>query len=141
MTQNKTQPTKANVNDYLETIKNPHRKKDCQEILDLMKKITKEKPEMWGGSIVGFGSYHYKYASGREGDWMKVGFSSRKKSISFYLTCDLDQMTPTLKTLGKHKRGVGCLYIKKLDDINPKVLRKIIKQAYLSAGNPTHKPT
>ncbi len=125
----KTKPTKASVETYLASIKDPARKQDCLEITQLMTEISGEKPTMWGTSIVGFGNRHYTSASGREVDWMVIGFSSRKEAISFYLTCNLDELATTLKKLGKYKRGVGCLYVKSLEDIDRSVLKKLIAQA------------
>lgn len=124
--QNKTKPTKASVENYLKSITDEAREKDCRAIAAMMEKATKEKPQMWGKSIVGFGTYHYTYASGREGDWMRMGFSSRKDAISIYLMCDLDRLKSDLKDLGTHKRGVGCLYIKSLDAIDVRVLKRMI---------------
>lgn len=91
-----------------------------------MKQATKAEPKMWGTSIVGFGTYHYKYASGREGDWFQTGFSPRKQSLTLYLMGGLDMHQAALKKLGKHTTGVGCLYIKKLGDVDKKVLKEII---------------
>jgi hypothetical protein len=132
----KTVPTKSSVQDYFDKITDPVRKKDCETILEFMKKITGEKPVMWGDSLVGFGSIIYKYASGRDVLWIKLGFSSRKSAISLYLTCDLDPYAPLLAKLGKHKRGVGCLYIKKLDDVDPKVLVELLEKANASSEIP-----
>jgi len=96
-----------------------------------MKAITGEEPKMWGASIIGFGDLHYKYASGREGDTFKCGFSPRKTKISLYLMgCDINQANEILSRLGKHKTGKGCLYINKLDDVNREVLRELIKVSY-----------
>ena len=97
----------------------------------MMRKITGEQPKMWGSSIIGFGDLHYKYASGREGDWFKCGFSPRKANISMYLMqCDISRAQDLLDQLGKHKTGKGCLYINKLADINKEILKIIIKESY-----------
>ena len=125
----KTKPTKVSVKKYLNAIKDPARRADCEAIAKMMEKETGKKPVMWGKSLVGFDKVHMKYASGREIDWLNVGFSSRKDAISLYLTCDLDEYTDILKNLGTFKRGVGCLYIKKLSDIDLGILRKFIKKA------------
>ncbi|QSH39477.1 DUF1801 domain-containing protein [Candidatus Kaiserbacteria bacterium] len=127
--QNKTQKTNLSPAKYLNAIKDPERRRDCKAIAKLMQTLSKKKPKMWGASIVGFDEYHYKYPSGREGDWMKIGFSNRKDSISLYLTCDLDALAPLLEKLGTYKRGVGCLYIKKLEDIHIGVLTRLIREA------------
>ncbi len=129
MKQNKTQPTTQSVEEYLETITDAKRKHDCQILLKIMAEISKEKAMMWGSSIVGFGKYHYVYASGREGDWMRIGFSSRKNEISLYLTCGLDRAKKLLEHLGAYRRGVGCLYIKRLSDVDLDVLRQLIRFA------------
>jgi hypothetical protein len=125
----KTSPTKLSVKKYLDSIEDPSRRADCDTIAKLMRSETKSAPIMWGKSIVGFGKQEMTYASGRKVDWLIMGFSSRKDSISIYLTCDLDEMKDELKQLGKHKRGVGCLYVKKLADIDLKVLKKMMKLA------------
>lgn len=129
----KTKKTKASVKAYLDAIKDPERRKDCKEIASMMEELTGEKPAMWGASLVGFGSYKAKYSTGREIDWVIMAFSSRKDSISLYLTCDLDTFAPLLADLGPHKRGVGCLYIKRLSDIKIPILKKLMKAALKSA--------
>jgi hypothetical protein len=125
----KTKPTKASVKKYMNAIKDPLRRADCETIAKIMEKETGEKPVMWGNSLVGFGSVTMTYASGRKINWLKIGFASRKDAISLYLTCDLDEYEDLLKDLGMFKRGVGCLYIKKLADVNMSTLRKLIKKA------------
>jgi hypothetical protein len=95
----------------------------------VVKQITKEEPEMWGSSIVGFGSYHYKGKSGREGDWMLTGFSPRKQNLTLYLMSGFDTHTALLKNLGKFTTGVGCLYIKTLDDVDKKVLKELVQES------------
>ena len=129
----KTKKTKASVKAHLDAIKDPARRKDCQEIARMMQELTGEKPAMWGASIVGFGSYKAKYSTGREVDWLVMGFASRKDSISLYLTCDLNEFTSLLADLGPHKRGVGCLYIKRLPDIKIPVLKKLLKASLQEA--------
>ena len=128
--ENKTKPTDASVESYLAAIENEARRTDCETLLKLMSKVSKEKPVMWGPSIVGFGSYHYKYDSGREGDMCITGFSSRKAEISVYLTADFPARDSLLAKLGKHKMSVACLYIKKLSDVDIKVLEKLIAGSY-----------
>ncbi|MBZ0182238.1 MAG: DUF1801 domain-containing protein [Melioribacteraceae bacterium] len=125
----KTKENKGNVDKFLNSVDNEQKRNDSFVLLELMKKITKEEPKMWGDSIIGFGNYHYKYESGREGDWFLCGFSPRKQNLSIYLMCNFDGLEDLLADLGKHKKSVGCLYIKKLKDINIKVLEKMIKRA------------
>ncbi len=131
MAENKTKPTDASVENYLSSIENEERREDCNALIKLMTKITRQKPVMWGASIVGFGSYHYRYASGREGDSCLVGFSSRKGDISVYLSCDAER-DELLKSLGKHKSGKACLYIRKLEDIDLKILEQLIRESVAS---------
>ena len=99
---------------------------DCRAIMRIMKRITGEEPRMWGASIVGFGCYHYKGASGREGEWMLTGFSPRKANLSLYILTGLDKSAAQLKKLGKHSTGKGCLYIKRLSDVDVTVLEELI---------------
>lgn len=129
MGDNKTKPTEAKVEEFLASIENEQRRKDGLELLHLMREITKERPVMWGQSIVGFGDYHYKYASGREGDWFKTGFSPRKSSLTLYIMPNLDEFKPLLAKLGKHRTGKGCVYISKLSDVDISVLREIIEKS------------
>ena len=110
----KTKVNDASVRKFLNTVADEQKRNDCFEILKMMQRITKEKPKMWGSSIVGFGSYHYKGASGREGDWMLTGFSPRKQALTVYLMHGFDTHADLLKKLGKYKTGMGGLYIKKL---------------------------
>ncbi len=131
MAENKTKKTKESVEDYINLVEHEGKRKDAFEILEMMKSITKEEPKLWGTSIVGFGDLHYKYASGREGDWFKVGFSPRKANISLYLMgCDISKAQNLLNKLGKHKTGKGCLYINKLADIDKSTLKDLIKEGY-----------
>ncbi len=122
----KTKVNKASVEGFLNKVKDEAIRKDCLEILKMMKQVTKEEPRMWGSSIVGFGSYHYKGKSGREGDWMLTGFSPRKQNLTLYLMGGFDEQKDLLKKLGKYKTSVGCLYIKKLDDVDKKVLKTLV---------------
>ncbi len=129
MAENKTRATDGSVPDYLAAIAGDKRRKDCEALALLMTKATKQPPRMWGASIVGFGSYHYKYESGREGDSCLVGFSSRKGDISLYgLLAALDAKE-LLAKLGRHKAGKGCVYISTLDDVDLKVLAKLVASA------------
>ena len=127
MAENKTRPSSKSVPEFLEQIDDPGRKADCRNIASLMEKITGSEPKMWGDSIVGFGEYHYKYASGREGDWFLTGFSPRKQSLTLYIMGYLEYYPEHLERLGKFSHGKGCLYINKLKDIDLKVLEDLIK--------------
>lgn len=122
----KTKVNNANVEGFVNAVKDEAARKDCFEIMKMMKQVTKEEPKMWGSSIVGFGSYHYKGKSGREGDWMLTGFSPRKQNLTLYLMGGFDEQKDLLKKLGKYKTSVGCLYIKKLDDVDKKVLKELV---------------
>jgi hypothetical protein len=123
----KTKPTDASVEEYLETIEDPRRRADCTALSALMKKVTKFEPRMWGPSIVGFGSYHYRYETGREGDACLAGFSSRKPEIVVYIADEFASRDELLQQLGKHRTGKVCLYIKRLSDIDVGVLEKLVK--------------
>ena len=125
----KTKPNDQCVDVYLTGIVDESRRKDCKAIVEIMKQITNSEPKIWGDSIVGFGSYYYKYKSGREGDWFLVGFSSRIQNLTLYISYDIAQCDNLLSKLGKYKTGKGCLYIKKLDDINLEVLIELIEQS------------
>jgi len=133
MAELKTKKTEASVDDFLNGLPIEQVRKDCFEIAKLMKQATKAEPKMWGSSIIGFGSIRLKYASGRELDWMIIGFSPRKQNLTLYLTGGLDSYTDLLQKLGKHKTGGGCLYIKTLLDVDPKVLKAIIGQSVKAA--------
>jgi len=126
MAENKTKATKASVEKYLSAIKDEVRRKDCAALVKLMSRATKEPPVMWGTGIVGFGSYHYTYESGREGDMCLTGFSSRKGDISVYLTADFPGRDKLLARLGKHKMAKACLYIRSLADVDTKVLEQLV---------------
>jgi nucleoid DNA-binding protein len=123
----KTKPTAESVADFLNRISDEERRADCFAVAKMMQEITGEKPKMWGTSIVGFGSFHFKYASGREGDWLVTGFSPRKKDLTLYLMMGFEQHGELMKQLGKHSTGKSCLYIKRLSDIHVPTLKKLIK--------------
>lgn len=129
MAENKTKETGASVDSYLAAIKDEERQKDCTALTKLMAKATKHPAKMWGTAIVGFGTYHYKYESGREGDMCLVGFSSRKGDISLYGLTSAANHEELIAKLGKHKAGKGCLYIRKLSDVDLKVLEKLVASA------------
>ena len=123
----KTKPTSANVEDFINHIEDEQKRKDSFVLLEMMKESTGEEPVLWGSAIIGFGNRRYKSpATGREVDWLLMGFSPRKASLSIYLMGGIKDHADALKKLGKHKTGVGCLYINKLDDVDLKVLKKII---------------
>jgi len=126
LAENKTKPTADSVATYLAAIADETRRKDCEALTKLMTKATKEKPKMWGTSIVGFGNYHYRYESGREGDTCLVGFSSRKGDISVYGLGSSPEHEQLLAQLGKHKMGKGCLYISRMSDVDRGVLERLI---------------
>lgn len=130
MAENKTRITETSVESYLSTISNDVRREDCEVLAKLITSATKEQPKMWGTSIVGFGSYHYKYESGREGDSCTIGFSSRKGDISLYLLADFPERVELLAKLGKHKTGKGCVYVSRLSDVDLRVLEKLVTGSY-----------
>jgi hypothetical protein len=124
---NKTQRTEASVEQYLADIADEDRREDCQKLTGLMTAVTGEKPRMWGASIVGFGSYHYKYDSGREGDMCLAGFSARKDAISVYVLVDTPAQKQLLAKLGKHRASEAtCVYLKRLSDVDHEVLKQVI---------------
>ena len=127
MSTNKTKPTTRSVELFLDDLIPEQRKKDSWTLYRLMEKITGSQGVLWGTSIIGFGDYHYKYASGREGDWFLTGFSPRKNALTLYLMCYISHESIDFSTLGKHKKGKGCLYIKRLGDVDLKALENIIK--------------
>jgi len=129
MAELKTKVNKASVDKFLKCIKDEQKREDSFKIVEIMQKATKAEPRMWGTSIIGFGSYHYKYASGREGDWMLVGFSPRKQNLTLYIMSGFDKYNSLLKKLGKHATGKSCLYIKKLEDVDMKVLKELVTKS------------
>ena len=129
MAELKTKPSKASVEAFLAKVSDEERRNDCLTVLKLMKRVTKAHPRMWGASIVGFGSYHYRYASGREGDWPLTGFSPRKRDLTLYVMAGFDRYGALMRKLGKHRTGKSCLYIKTLADIDLDVLRQLIERS------------
>jgi hypothetical protein len=127
MAQNKTVETTSSVDDFINALQDDTKRKDCLSLIKLMKNHTMLDPKMWGPSIVGFGSYHYKYDSGREGDSPLICFSPRVSSIALYLSGSLENRDELLKNLGKHKTDKGCIHIKKLSDIDLEILHKMIE--------------
>lgn len=129
MAELKTRKTEKSVTEFLRGVSDARRRKDCEAVAALMTKATGAKPKMWGASIVGFGDYRYKYASGREGDWFLTGFSPRKDSLTLYIMGGFERFGGLLKKLGKHKKAKSCLYIKTLDEVDLSVLRDLISSS------------
>lgn len=129
----KTSPNDQSVEAYLDGIDNEQKRVDSKKIVELMQAVSGQPPVMWGDGIVGFGTYHYKYASGREGDWFLTGFAARKQSLTLYIMAGFDQYDYLMEQLGKYKTGKSCLYIKKLTDINESILKTLLEEsiAYL----------
>jgi len=136
MTENKTQPNNRSVADFIAGIPDERLRGDCQAVLELMRRITGCEPRMWGDSIVGFGQYHYRYASGREGDWFLTGFSPRKQNLTLYLAQGFDQQLDLLQRLGRHKTGKACLYIGKLSDIDLPTLEALLADSARRLAQP-----
>lgn len=128
-TEVKTKVNEASVTDFLNSVEDEQKRKDSFEVLKLMKQVSKEDAKMWGSSIVGFGSYHYKGASGREGDWMLIGFSPRKQNITLYIMPGFERYPTLMKKLGKYSTGKSCLYIKKLSDVDVTVLKELMAES------------
>ena len=126
----KTKENDGQVADFLNSVEKEQKRNDSFELMHIMAEVTGMEPKMWGASIVGFGSYHYKYASGHEGDICMIGFSPRKQNISLYIAAGFAQREELLQKLGKHKTGAGCVYINKLDDVNKTVLTALISEAF-----------
>ncbi len=126
MAELKTKPEKRSVKAFIDAIEDEQKRKDCRALLKLMREWAGEKPVMWGSSIVGYGSYHYKYESGREGDWMLTGFSPRKQNLTIYIMPGFSMFESQLEKLGKHKTSKSCLYIKKLDDVDMDILKTMV---------------
>ncbi len=129
MAENKTVATDDSVKAFIETVDNEQKRKDAYELVALFEKVTGEKAVMWGSSIIGFGQYHYKYDSGREGDFMLAGFSPRKTKFSIYIMAGFSRYDNYLEKLGKHKTGKSCLYVNKLADIDQSILEEMIKDS------------
>jgi hypothetical protein len=129
MPENKTVPNKLSVTAFLEKVTEPRKRADATAVMEMMRAASKERPVMWGPSIIGFGSCHYKYESGREGDMPLIGFSPRKQSLVLYLCGLEDELAPDLEKLGPHSVGKSCLYIKRLDDVDVATLRKMIAKS------------
>jgi hypothetical protein len=125
----KTKQNETSVTEFLDNLSDLQKKKDSYKLLDLFKNVTGEEPMMWGSSIIGFGSCHYKYPSGQEGDWMLSGFSPRKQALTLYIMSGFEEFEEMLKKLGKHKTGKSCLYLNKLADVDMEILKEMIKKS------------
>jgi len=123
---NKTTANEASVEVFLDSMKDDQKREDSYKILEMMKRLSGYEPKMWGGSIIGFGEYHYKYESGREGDMCRIGFSPRAQNLSLYFMPGYQDFSEYLSRLGKHKLGKSCLYIKRLSDVDETVLEEMI---------------
>ncbi len=126
MAELKTKPSGASVESFVHGIADEARRRDCVTLLELMRRVTGAEPEMWGSSIVGFGTYHYRYASGREGDWFVTGFSPRKRDLTLYIMAGFGDYDDLLARLGPHKTGKACLYVKRLADLDLDVLETLV---------------
>lgn len=129
MTELKTKPNDGSVEAFLDAVPDERRRRDCYTVLELMKRVTNEEPKLWGSSIVGFGSYHYTYASGRSGDSFLSGFSPRKQNLTLYIMAGFEQYDELLARLGKHSTGKSCLYVKRLDDVDLAVLEELVARS------------
>jgi hypothetical protein len=138
MAELKTKPTDESVTRFLDRIEGEQKRRDAYAILTLMGEVTGEEPRLWGDSIVGFGSYHYKYASGREGDWFLTGFSPRVQNLTLYIMAGFDLYDELLAGLGKYNTGKSCLYLKKLADIDLEILKRLVAEsvAHMKKTNP-----
>lgn len=130
MAEPKTKKNDASVEEFLAGVTEARRREDAQAACALIAEVTGEQPKMWGGSIVGFGSYHYKYASGQEGDWPAVGFSPRKQALTIYILEGFEAREALLARLGPHSTGRACLYIKRLSDVDSSVLRELVREGF-----------
>lgn len=144
MAENKTKQTQASVLDFIDTIPDPQKRQDSFDILGMMQKVTGMEPKMWGHAIIGFGSVHYKYESGREGDMPLIAFSPRKQNLTLYLMGGFEQHAGLLAKLGKHSLGKGCLYIKRLSAVDRSILEQLmarmtnalLRQKHITGQNP-----
>ena len=134
MAENKTKPSKLSVTSFIDTLTDPARRADAKALVKLMQTAAGEKPKMWGPSIIGFGSYHYKYESGREGDMPVIAFSPRKSATVMYGMIDFGEAAALLAKLGKHTTGKGCLYIRKLADVDQQVLQALMVKSLAAKG-------
>ena len=138
MAELKTQRNDKNVEDFLNTVSDEKKRTDSFTILELMEDVTGSEAEMWGDSIIGFGSYYYKYASGRNAEWFLTGFSPRKQNLTLYIMSGFDEYDELLQKLGKHSTGKSCLYVKRLEDVDQDVLRDLVSKSveHMKETNP-----
>lgn len=138
MSENKTKPTDASVEAFLNAVEDEGKRADCYALMTLMQEVTGEPAKMWGDSMVGFGQYHYKYASGREGDSLLTGFSPRKANLTVYITAGFDAYDDLLSKIGKYKTGKSCLYLKSLKDVDMAALKEMVQRSveHMRATNP-----
>ena len=129
MAENKTKPTSASVTEFVNSIDDPRQRADARKVAAMMRRATGKRAKMWGSSIVGYGTYHYKYDSGREGDFMLTGYSPRKQALTVYILAGFERFEPLMKKLGKYKTGKSCLYIKRLTDVDETVLEQLINES------------
>ena len=129
MAENRTQPTNSSVTAFINGIEDKEKRADARKISAMMKRVTDAKPKMWGSSIVGFGQYHYKYESGREGDFILTGFSARKQALTIYIMNGFEGVDSIMSKLGKYKTGKSCLYSKHLSDVDQKLLQRLISRS------------
>lgn len=139
VSENKTQPTDGSVEAFLAKVEDPERQADCRAVARLMEEVVGQPPRMWGPSMIGFGTYRYRYASGREGDWMITGFSPRKRDLTLYIMSGFGRYDELMGKLGKYKTGKSCLYLKRLSDVDRAVLRELVSEsvAYMRANHET----
>lgn len=140
MAELKTKKTSASVDRFLKRIPNEKKRQDAYRILSLMQEVTGEEPAMWGSSMIGFGKYHYKYASGRAGEWFLTGFSPRKQNLTLYIMAGFDGYDQLLRNLGKFKTGKSCLYINKLEDVDLSTLKELVRQSAEHMGRSSAAP-
>lgn len=138
MAELKTKENDQSVDAFLSTIEDAQKQADCRTLVAIMREATDAAPRMWGDSIVGFGHYHYRYASGREGDWFLTGFSPRKQNLTLYIMAGFDRYETLLSKLGKHTTGKSCLYVKRLADLDMPALKQLVAEsvAHMQATNP-----
>ncbi len=136
MSEMKTRPHEGDVESFLATVADDRRRRECRAVMALMREVTGEEPRMWGPSMIGFGSYHYRYESGREGDWFLTGVSPRKGALTVYIMAGFERYEALTARLGPHSTGRSCLYIKRLDDIDQDVLRELVDRSvrHMAAG-------
>ena len=134
MAEIKTRKNDDSVEDFIAGIDDDRKREDAKTLLGIMEKVTGDKPHMWGPSIIGFGDQHYKYESGREGDWFKIGFSPRKQNLTLYVTDYIPANDPLFGKLGKFTTGKSCIYIKRLEDVDTGILEKLVKRSYDNVG-------